>query len=133
MIANFSTAIPISAVPDSLVEFEIALKYWEYLKFRFKSYGEVLTAEVIAAQLAWLAAEPDPKAVLIHTLAHGNKSLRPIDNYGHEQYKLIPSGERYAVRASRASRTDKTKPISDTVMAPRSQFKFGKGRPAAHL
>ena len=133
MIANFSTPVAIDAVPERMLDVELALEYWRYLKYRFETYNETLMAIVITAQLAWLADEPDPEAVIKFNIKHGNKSLRPIDNYGHEQYKLIPSGERYAVRASRASRTDKTKPISDTVMAPRSQFKFGKGRPAAHL
>ncbi|MBK9248779.1 MAG: hypothetical protein IPM69_11845 [Ignavibacteria bacterium] len=130
LIANFSTPVAIEAVPDKMLEVDLALEYWRYLKYRFESYGETLMAEVITAQLAWLSDEPDPKAVLEFNIHHGNKSLRLIDKYGIEQYKKFKPNLRYAVRASRATRSDTSKPIGDTVLAPRSQLKIGQSRPS---
>ncbi len=127
-IAQYSTPVAIDAVPVRMLDVDLALEYWRYLKYRFETYGETLNAEVIAAQLAWLADEPNPLAVIKFNIKHGNKSLRLLDNYGIEQYKKFKPNLRYAVRASRATRSDTSQPIGDTVLAPRSQLKIGQSR-----
>lgn len=108
-------------IPDRQATFDFVFNYWKYLKFRKEYYNEVLSGNVIKAQIRWLADEPDPISILAITIHNKIKNLRPIDSYGKKQYKLIPTKERYAFRCHRADRQGTKAEINDTVFAPRGQ------------
>ena len=121
-VATLSSHIPAESVPATLLTVEFAVAYSTYHFYRKLTYNEVLHEKTIQAQLAWLADEPDPIAPILFALDNGNKSLRPIDPWARQQYRLHKPAERYAIRVHRADRTIGRSTIHDTVYAPRTEL-----------
>lgn len=121
-ISTISSHIPAESVPATLLTVEFAVAYSTYHFYRKITYNEVLHEKTIQAQLAWLADEPDSIAPILFALDNGNKSLRPIDPWARQQYRLHKPAERYAIRVHRADRTIGRSTIHDTVYAPRTEL-----------
>lgn len=111
-IANLTTPINDSDVPEILRTPNFAYTWFRYLFYRFHTHGEILSADTLRLQLEFLAGEEEhygqAEQILKQSIMNNTKSLYPITK---RQGK-----KEYAQRTSRATRAAGNDTVTDTVL-----------------